>query len=80
MIEVEGAVDPVVQVVDEASGEVVYTLRIRGTSFRPWVFGTGTYTIHIGEGPARKTYRSVRAHGLDDDDGTDTLHVVFRRG
>ena len=30
-----GMENPVVQVIDEADGEVVYTLRIKGTGFRP---------------------------------------------
>jgi hypothetical protein len=48
--------DPVVQVIDEASGEVVYTLRIKGTTFRPKVFRAGTYTVKIGE----KVMRGVK--------------------
>ena len=44
-LKVEGAENPVVQVIEEASGEVVYTLRIAGRSFRPHVFAPGTYTI-----------------------------------
>ena len=48
-IEVTGMNDPVVQVVDEEDGEVVYTLRIRGTSFRPRIFKRGTYTVKVGE-------------------------------
>ena len=42
--------DPVVQVVDEASGEVLYTLRIVGDRYRPRVFRTGgSYTVVVGE-------------------------------
>ena len=41
--------NPVVQVIAEATGEVVYTLRIQGQSFRPKVFAPGRYTLHIGE-------------------------------
>lgn len=37
--------DPVVRVQDEAYGEVVYTLRIRGNKFTPLVRKPGTYTI-----------------------------------
>lgn len=37
--------DPVVQVRDEADGEIVYTLRVRGTSFTPKVRKPGTYTV-----------------------------------
>lgn len=46
---VEGMSNPVVQVVSEAGGEVVYTLRIRGNRFTPGVFGPGSYTLKVGE-------------------------------
>jgi len=41
--------DPVVQVVDEETGEVAYTLRIRGREFRPMAFKRAPHTIRIGE-------------------------------
>ena len=41
--------DPVVKVIDEENGEVLYTLRIRGTSLQPWVFKDGIYRVDIGE-------------------------------
>ena len=58
----QGMENPVVQVVDEADGEIVYTLRIKGTEFRPWVFAPGSYTIKVGEPGTRefKTLRNVR--------------------
>jgi hypothetical protein len=40
---------PVVQVVDEITGEILYTLRIRGFSYQPGVFSEGSYTVHVGE-------------------------------
>jgi len=42
---VQGALEPVVQVVNEATAEVLYTLRIRGTDFRAQVFEDGVYTV-----------------------------------
>jgi phosphodiesterase/alkaline phosphatase D-like protein len=48
-LEVVGMTDPVVQVVSEPSGEVVYTLRIRGTHYSPAVFTPGTYALGVGE-------------------------------
>jgi hypothetical protein len=41
--------NPVVQVVNEKTGEVEYTLRIKGDSFKPFVFATGKYTVRVGE-------------------------------
>ena len=44
----EGLVDPVVQVIREADGEVLYTIRIRGDRFRPHVYAPGKYTVKVG--------------------------------
>lgn len=62
-LQITGMKDAVVQVVEEASGEVVYTLRINGNEFRPKVFAPGKYTIHVGElGTARgKSLRGIEA-------------------
>ena len=48
-IAVRGMRNPVVQVIDESNDEIIYTLRINGTSFRPKVFKKGTYTVKVGE-------------------------------
>ena len=46
-IDAEGIEDPVVQVIDESSGEVVYTLRIQGSAFTPTVRKAGSYTVRV---------------------------------
>ncbi len=48
-VRVVGLVDPVIKIIDDAGGEVVYALRIKGTTYRPRVFKDGTYTIAVGE-------------------------------
>ncbi|HUU91957.1 MAG TPA: metallophosphoesterase family protein [Phycisphaerae bacterium] len=67
-IEVAGMADPVVQVIDEADGQIVYTLRIRGSTYRPKVFKKGTYTVKVGEqGTAKwKTLTGIQALSPDD--------------
>lgn len=72
-LEIRGEPNPVVQIIDESNGEVVYTVRIQGTTFRPKVFAEGTYTVHVGEGDARRTFRGVQSIGADD---TKTLEVA----
>ena len=59
---VHDAPDPLVIVRDEANGELVYAIRIRGNSFRPWVFHQGTYTIEVGDQDAgrMRTLKGVR--------------------
>lgn len=44
----EGAADPVVQVVNEADGDILYTVRIQGNRFRPAVYADGCYTVKAG--------------------------------
>ena len=44
--------NPVVQVVHDETGEVLYTQRVGGGSFRPPVFASGTYTVHVGRNRA----------------------------
>ena len=45
---IKGVVDPVVQVISEANGDILYTQRVRGSSFRPHVYADGTYTVKVG--------------------------------
>ncbi len=58
-LRVRGAANPVVQVIDQDSDEIVYTLRIKGRRFQPKVFKQGTYTIKVGE-PAEDRWKILR--------------------
>ena len=59
-----GAETPVVQVIAEADGEVVYTRRVKGNRFQPAVFAPGKYTVKIG----RDTPDGVSLTGLTATD------------
>ncbi|MDX2245290.1 MAG: alkaline phosphatase D family protein [Bacteroidia bacterium] len=48
-VKVSGMFEPVVQVIREGTGEVIYTLRIQGNTFEPYVFEPGRYTLRVGE-------------------------------
>lgn len=73
-LNVRGMTDPVIQVIDETYGELVYSLRINGTNFRPKVFRNGRYTIKIGEQPDNmKTLTGI----LATEDNDATLDVTF---
>jgi hypothetical protein len=66
-LRVSGMDNPVVQIIDESDGQIVYTVRIVGRSFRPKVFAEGTYTIRIGEQPGRmKVFRGIRSLPAED--------------
>lgn len=48
-LQIEGTARPIVQIVEEEAGEVVYTLRTSSAGFRPKVFRAGTYTVRVGD-------------------------------
>ena len=73
-IEIVGAQDPVIQVIDEYLGEVVYTVRISGSSWRPKVFREAVYTVKIRKGDKVKVFREVPSIGEHDE---KTLKVDF---
>jgi len=58
----------VVQVIDEADGEVVYTIRIKGNAFRPKVFREGRYTVKVGDQEGKmKEIKGIEALPPDVD-------------
>jgi hypothetical protein len=42
------AKNPVVQVIDDATSEILYTIRVAGDRFRPRVYRVGAYTVKAG--------------------------------
>lgn len=44
----DGVTSPVVQVIEEATGNIVYTIRVTGGHFQPHVFAPGRYTVKLG--------------------------------
>lgn len=73
-ITVTGMTDPVVQVIDRQNKEIVYTLRIKGKSFRPGVFKPGVYTVKVGQPGTEKmnVFKNVTA-----SQNNGKLEVVF---
>ena len=72
---VEGFENPVVQVISELGGEIVYTIRIPGSRFTPRVFGPGTYSVTVGE-PGTDAMRTFLGLRPTPDSGR-TLEVRF---
>lgn len=72
---VSGMEDPVVQIVHDDSTEIIYTLRILGSRFTPPVYGTGTYTVRIGEPGTERWQEFVAVESAARSPGT--LNVIF---
>lgn len=54
---IRNATDPVVQVINERTNEILYTLRIKGTEFQPKVFEAGLYTVKVTDPENNKTVK-----------------------
>ena len=48
-VKLEGVSHPVVQVIADSTGEILYTVRSQTQAFRPRVYGPGKYTIKAGK-------------------------------
>ncbi len=75
-IVVEGMTDPVISVVNERTGEIVYTLRIEGDRFRPHVFAEGVYRVTVSGQPGpERVLGGLEASGDPGDAGS--VRVAF---
>ncbi len=70
--------DPVIQVINQATGETEYTLRIRGREFRPRVFAKGKYTLVVSR-PDQQQFVELRDVASIERDDKATLNItVFK--
>ncbi len=65
---ISGVDQPVVRVIDEATGEMVYNLRIRENAFQPWVFGLGEYTIEVMDPDSQRAARLQHVAARENND------------
>lgn len=72
----EGAPDAVVQVVEEKSGELLYTLRTPGPRWQPAVFAPGAYTVRVGrDRPDGPSLTGIEAASDRSKAGTRTFQL-----
>ena len=48
-LNLHGVTKPVVQVIAESTGEILYTVRSQTESFKPRVYAPGKYTVKAGK-------------------------------
>ena len=74
-LQFRGAVNPVVQIIEQKTGEVLYSIRVRGTRFQPPVFAAGTYTVNLGRDKPDSTSITVTADVEKDTAGKRTIEL-----
>ena len=67
---------PVVQLVDEVTGEIIYTRRLTSFVYRAPVFDYSTYTLRLGE-PGTSDMKIVGGLIPGESGDTDTLSIQF---
>ncbi len=67
---------PVIQVKNETSGEIIYTIRAKTKSFDAKVFSHGKYTINLGE-PGSENWKSIKNIQSIIEKGSSSKSVNF---
>ena len=75
-LELTGITNPVVQIVEEATGQIVYTLRISESTFRPKVFSPGLYTVRVTDGDLNVAQVYPGVNSISEEQ-TEILSVSF---
>ena len=65
---------PVVKITDEATGELVYAIRVKGYKFRPKVFAKGVYKVEAGE-PNTQQWKVLRNISSVDEKESRTIRI-----
>jgi hypothetical protein len=64
-------------VISETTGETVYSVRIQGARFLPFVFEPGTYTVEIDGGKAFGKPTKLEGLTPSDEPGVEGRKVQF---
>jgi hypothetical protein len=75
-IEVRGMTEPVIEVIREADDEILYALRITGSSFTPKVFEKGSYTVRVGD-PDKQRMQTFKKLQVVEDPSASPIEAVF---
>jgi len=74
---VKGMAEPVYQLANKTTGELIYTIRPQTSDFSPWVFDIGSYTIRIGD-PDIDRWKEFELEVTSEAHQPKTLRVDFR--
>lgn len=70
-----GVRNPVIQVFEEKTGELVYAYRLSGATVRPLVFALGSYTVKVGD-PDTNKWTTVRGLTATTEGGPELLVTI----
>jgi hypothetical protein len=73
-LKISGAENPVIQIINDTSGEIEYTRRIKGVTCRPGVSAKGAYTIKVMD-TAGKKHTTLKYIKPIDRNSTEELRI-----
>lgn len=80
-LDFEGAADPVVQVIEDSTGDLLYTVRVSGSRFQPRVYALGTHTVKVGrDRPDAQTLTSLQPTPRAEAAGQRVIHGAGEKG
>lgn len=68
---------PVIQILNEITGEIIYTLRISSNNYQARVFENGNYSIIVGE-PGTPLMKKISGLVSSDSRDQEALSVIFQ--
>jgi len=71
----EGLSNPVVQIIQDSTGDILYTVRIQGNRFQPRVYEAGSYTVKAGRDKPDTTCLTTTAEADASKTGQKTLSL-----
>lgn len=75
ILDFQGVQNPVVQVINDQNGEIEYSIRLRGKSFRPKVFELGKYSLNIQDAATGKEKRFSGIEVAKNESETLTINL-----
>lgn len=72
-IKVNGLNNPVIEIREEPTGELVYCLRVKGNRFKPKVFAKGSYTIRVRDPDSSLV---IERHNVEAQTKNNTTVVI----
>jgi alkaline phosphatase D len=75
-VKVDGEPDPVIEVINQRTGELEYIVRISGNQFEPKVFSRDLFTIRLGY-PEQDLWKDYNDLSASAEQGQQELNVSF---
>lgn len=75
-LNIQGEPDPVIEIINQNTGEYEYSIRINGNEFSPKVFSSNLFTIRLGY-PEKDVWKTIDNVGIINNPNEEELVISF---